>query len=125
MHRYLTHYIVAKQMPVLKSMTFLWMLLEGLRFFKLDPSASFSLFLHWTFKRTEKVRFKDHILLKFPLISGVNFCHHSLLQSHKSTVLSYSEWKNSHSFLGLRYWIPLGRAYSAPPDSPAAQQFFS
>ena len=33
--------------------------------------------------------------------------------------------QNSQKFPGFRPWTPLGRAYSAAPDSPAAQRFFS
>ena len=33
--------------------------------------------------------------------------------------------QNSQKFPGFRHWTPLGRAYSAAPDSPAAQRFFS
>ena len=33
--------------------------------------------------------------------------------------------QNSQKFPGLCPWTPLGRVYSAAPDSPAAQRFFS
>ena len=56
------------------------------------------------------------------LISGISFRQCSLLQSQESDVLIYSEHKIAKNFCP---WTPLGRAYSAAPDSPAAQQFFS
>ena len=33
--------------------------------------------------------------------------------------------QNSQKYLGFCPWTPLGRAYSAAPDSPAARRFFS
>ena len=51
------------------------------------------------------------------LISGVNFCQRSLSQSQESNVLSYSERKIAKKFPGFRPRTPLGRAYSAAPDS--------
>ena len=61
------------------------------------------------------------------LISGISFCQCSLLQSQESDVLIYSEHKIAKNFQSFAPgpWTPLGRAYSAAPDSPAAQQFFS
>ena len=59
------------------------------------------------------------------LISGVNFRQRSLSQSQESNVLRYLERKIAKKFPGFCPWTPLGRAYSAAPDSPAAQRFFS
>ena len=33
--------------------------------------------------------------------------------------------RNSQNFLGICPWTPQGRAYNAPPDSPAVQRLFS
>ena len=58
------------------------------------------------------------------LISGVSFHHRSLLHSHESNVLSYSEFKMTKVFWGFApgpYW----GSFTLPPDSPAAQRFFS
>ena len=61
------------------------------------------------------------------LISGISFRQCSLLQSQESNVLIYPEHKIAKNFQSFAPgpWTPLGRAYSAAPDSPAAQQFFS
>ena len=59
------------------------------------------------------------------MIYGVSFHQRYLSQSQESNVLSYSKRKIGKKLQGFCPWIPLGRAYSAAPDSPAAQRFFS
>ena len=56
---------------------------------------------------------------------------HALVPQCALSVLSYFElfWviqnQNKQNFPGLHLWNPMKRAYSASPDSPAAQRFFS
>ena len=64
-------------------------------------------------------------MLKRCKLSGVSFRQCSLSQSQDSNVLSYSKHKIAKNFPGCCPWTPLGRAYSAVPDSSAAQWFFS